>query len=116
MAPLRRGFVVSARSLGRVHSRIAAAMPSVTQIEFMCGCGEIGVLHVGRLGDRERYVPDNGLIGTEVELSGHPSLADVIAAVAPKCSKCQAPFAVRHIHAVRGLPKGSVPAARPRET
>ena len=82
----------------------------------MCGGGHIGALHVGRLDDRERYVLDKGLIGNEVELSGYPRLADVVKAVAPKCSTCNAPLAVRHIHGVRGLPKGSVPAARPRGT
>ena len=91
-------------------------MPSITQIEFMCGCGEIGALNVGRLGDRERYVPDQGLTGNEVELSGYPSLADIVKAVAPKCSRCKAAVELRHIYSVRGLPKGSVPAAHPRGT
>ena len=90
-------------------------MPSITQIEFMCGCGQVGVLHVGRLGARERYVPE-GLIGTELELTGFPTLVEVIAAVGPKCAKCKEPLTVRHIHGVRGLPKGTVPAARPRGT
>jgi hypothetical protein len=91
-------------------------MPSITQIEFMCGCGEIGMLHVGRLGARERYVPGDGLVGVELELTGFPTLVEVVAAVGPKCAKCQLPLTVGHIHGVRGLPKGSVPAARPRGT
>lgn len=88
-------------------------MPAVTLtlIEFLCGCGEIGHLHISREGDRERYVPHR-LVGHEAELAGDPTLAEVLSAVRPQCNACQALLTIRHIHSVRGLPRGAVPPLR----